>query len=979
MTHSIVARRAHRTSGFVLSALVWVRVLGPVGVGEAAGAACPPLGSRSQRLILAVLAARAGETVSADVLVDALWGDDPPRTADHTLRTYVSRLRSVLGDALTIAPAGYTLVAGRDQLDAARFELLLGEANATTDPLTAVRRLDEALGLWAGPAFGELADVAALRGAALRLEELRLAAFEARAGARLRAGDPASAAAAAEELVAGHPLREGAWAVLVEALAATGRARDALHAYQRAADALAEAGLVPSQQLRAAEAAALRSSGPPVPEPRRIPVPAGSLIGRDADLAQLDDLLERSRVVTLCGPGGVGKSRLALAVAERVAGRHRFGARLVTLAPLDDPAALAGAIVDALGLSVEEGSPDSALAQAGTLDLLVVLDNCEHLVAEAARAVETIVTGGGSARVLATSRERLGVDGEHVWTVTPLALEGDESGGEGSAARALFVERARAARPDLVLTETELAAADRIIRRLDGLPLAIEMAAARAATLPLPELAARLDDLSELTSPRRGVEPRHRTLAAVVEWSEALLDEADRAFLADLSIFAGPVEAADVAAVTGRSDPLPALCRLAERSLLMADVSGPTGRFGMLDTIRAHAHRRLAATGQAAVLARRHAEHFTAAATTADAGLRGRDEATAAARFEAMTDDLRAAHRWARAADPALAGRLSASVHLFARSRLRDEPLAWAVELITDPTAGTAHPMALTSGAQRAYLAGDLAGALDLAQRAVDAAAATAPTDRLFAFDILSDVLLSAGRLEESAAAARRIVIAAEEAGDTHGTVVGYVNQAIAAAYGGRFPDAETLWRQVSDVGPASPSDEGWVAYTEGEVVLDRDPARALAALDRAITLADSVGNRFLGGVARVSACSLRARAGDPAGAREAFAGVVEYWRRRGSRLQQLTTLRNLVVLLEREGSSGEAAVLLGAVDANATASPYGDEAVRLDELRKRLVGVLGAPEVERRLAAGSRWTVDEAALAALEWLAQPGVAATPV
>ncbi len=951
-----------------------VRVLGPVGVVGAAGGTWAPLGSRSQRLILAVLAARAGETVSADVLMDALWGDDPPRTADHTLRTYVSRLRSALGDALTIAPSGYALVLGSDQLDVARFELLAAEAQRAADAAAAVRLFDEALGLWSGPAFGELADVAVLRGAALRLEELRLATVEARARALLRAGDPAGAVAAAEELLAAHPLREAAWAVLVEALAAGGRAREALIAYQRAAEVLAESGLVPSRQLREAEAAALRTSGPPVPEPRRIPVPAASLIGRDADLAQLEDLLTRARVVTLCGPGGVGKTRLALAVAERVAARHRFGARLVTLAPLDDPAAIAGAVVDALGLSVEGGSPDTALAQAGTLDLLVVLDNCEHLVAEAARAVETIITGGGSARVLATSRERLGVDGEHVWTVSPLPMEGD-----GSAARALFVERARAARPDLPFTETEVAAADRIIRRLDGLPLAIEMAAARAATLPLPELAARLDDLSELTSPRRGVEARHRTLAAVVEWSEALLDEADRGFLAELSIFAGRVEAADVAAVTGRSDPLPALSRLAERSLLIADVSGPTARFGMLDTIRAHAHRRLAATGQAAVLARRHAEHFTAAAAEADAGLRGRDEAAAAARLEGLTDELRAAHHWSRAADPALAARLSAAVHLFARSRLRDEPLAWAVELGTDPAAGTPHPMALTSAALRAYLAGDLAVALDLAQRAVDAAADTDPGERLFAFDILSDALLSFGHFEEAAAAARRIVVEAEAAGDASGAVIGHINQAISAAYAGRFAEAETVWRALRASEPVAPSDQAWVAYTEGEVVLDRNPARALAALDRAVALADSVGNHFLGGVARVSACSLRARVGHPDAAREAFAAVVEYWRRRGSRLQQLTTLRNLVVLLERVGSNGAAAVLLGAVDANAIAAPYGDEAIRLDGLRGRLVRVLGADEVARRLADGGRWTVDEAALAALEWLAQPGVAATPV
>jgi tetratricopeptide (TPR) repeat protein len=284
--------------------------------------------------------------------------------------------------------------------------------------------------------------------------------------------------------------------------------------------------------------------------------------------------------------------------------------------------------------------------------------------------------------------------------------------------------------------------------------------------------------------------------------------------------------------------------------------------------------------------------------------------------------------------------------------------------------------MALTSAALRAYLAGDLAVAMDLAHRAVDAAADADPADRLFAFDILSDVLLSSGRLEDSVAAARRILVEAEAAGDASGVVIGYINQAIAAAYAGRFDEAEALWHRSRDAGPAAPSDHGWVAYTEGEVVLDRDPTRALDALDRAVALADSAGNRFLGGVARVSACSLRARVGDPDGAREAFAGVVEYWRRRGSRLQQLTTLRNLVVLLERVGSSGEAAALLGAVEASATASPYGDEAIRLDGLRRRLIEALGADEAERRLAAGGRLTVDEAALAALEWLAPANPAA---
>ena len=214
----------------------------------------------------------------------------------------------------------------------------------------------------------------------------------------------------------------------------------------------------------------------------------------------------------------------------------------------------------------------------------------------------------------------------------------------------------------------------------------------------------------------------------------------------------------------------------------------------------------------------------------------------------------------------------------------------------------------------------------------------------------------------------------AESVLDPRGVVIAHVNLALAAAYAGRVDEGESWWARARDLKPAAPSDQGWVAYLEGEVVLDRDPARALRALDQAIALADSVGNRFLGGVARVSACSLRARVGDPEAALAAFAAVIDYWRRRAARHQQLTTLRNLVVLLDRVGSATEAASLLGAVDTNATAAPFGDEAVRLAGVRRHLERTLGHDEVGRRLEAGARLSLDEAALAALGWL--PEIAA---
>jgi tetratricopeptide (TPR) repeat protein len=274
----------------------------------------------------------------------------------------------------------------------------------------------------------------------------------------------------------------------------------------------------------------------------------------------------------------------------------------------------------------------------------------------------------------------------------------------------------------------------------------------------------------------------------------------------------------------------------------------------------------------------------------------------------------------------------------------------------------------------RTLRSGDLEGALVLAEGAVEAAAGGGPGERLRAFDVLSDVHLFAGRLEASAAACRRVLAESEAAGDTHGLVIAHVGLALTAAYAGRVDEAESWWTRAAESKPAAPSDQGWVAYTEGEVVLDRDPVRALAALDRAVALADSVGNRFLGGVARVSACSLRARVGDPVAALAAFASVIDYWRRQGAGHQQLTTLRNLVVLLDRVGWPAEAAFLLGGIDANAGAEPYGEEADRLADARRHLVEVLGHDESDRRREAGARLSLDEAARAALGWL--PEIAA---
>jgi predicted ATPase len=921
----------------------------------------------------------------------------------------------VTAQAARVVPAAPAVGDAADDVlvDATEFERLVAVARATGDAAGRAAVLERALGWWRGPALGDVAGVDAVRPAAVRLEGLRRAARRERAEALVRVGGTAAAGEAAveaESLLTEEPMDEGAWLVQVEALRATGRAPEALRAYQRAVATLADAGLVPGEALRRAEADTL-ASGPPALAARPLPIPASSLVGREDDVAAVERLLAAHRVVTLIGPGGVGKTRLSLAVAGRRAADHEAGARLVALSRVAEPGAVAAAVSDTLGLTVENGRATETLARAGALDLLVVLDNCEHVLDEAAMVVEALVTGGTGVRVLATSRERLGVDGEHAWPVDPLPIDppaprsspppavGGPDGtppspaagasadplagplaGEPAAVRLLAL-RVAAVRPERPVAGDEVACARRIVRRLDGLPLAIEMAAARAATMPLRELADRLDGLDgdataadALRSPRRAAEGRHRTLRAVVEWSEALLDAEERRLLADLGVFAGPVPAADVVAVTGRPDAADGLGRLAGRSLVRADTTGDIARFGMLATIRDHARRRLAESGRLDELAGRHAAHVTAAAEAADALLRGPDEPLGQARFDVLADEVRSAHTWARDHDIGMAVRLSAALHLFAQTRLRGDLMDWSAALVEragSRLSGRVGATVLASAAQRASNQGDLARGEALARRGVELGGGPdEPSGEACAAQVvLSDVLFFWGRLDEAEVESRLCLAAGERAGDLSVVAESACNLALTVSGLGRLGEAERVLADAVVLPGLGPTSRGWLAYTEGEAFSDRDVPRALAAFDRAIALADSVGNRYVGGVARVGACAQRARAGDPEEAVPAFASVIAYWRRQGALSFQVTTLRNLAVLLARIGAMPELAELLGALSAPDLPPTYGVEAERLASAHAAAESALGTAFAPS-FAVGRTRNISEAADEALKWLA---------
>jgi predicted ATPase/DNA-binding SARP family transcriptional activator len=661
------------------------RILGPLEVHDGSGPVRVP--GAKERALLADLLVHAGRVVAADRLVEDLWGEDPPGNPANTLQGRVSALRRALGPSgaglLLTSPPGYRLALEPEGLDAARFQRLVAEADAAGEGRRAARLLEAALGLWRGPALAEFADRPWARAEATRLEELRLAAQEALVELRLADGAHAELVGELEALVAAHPLRERLRGQLILALHRSGRQADALRAYGEARATLAEElGIDPSPELQRLQRAILtqdpaiappgRARAPAAP-PHNLPERLTSLVGRDRELDEVGGLVGQHRLVTVTGPGGAGKTSLAVAAARRLVGGFPDGVWLVELASLADQGLLTEAVAAALGLREEPGPAGSAPpAPADRLAgfvrdkvLLVLLDNCEHLVAGCAELVVGLLRAAPGLRVLATSRELLGVPGELVWPAPPLAVPGPD-GQDGPEVLAgydgvrLFVERARLAKPSFALDDGNAPAVAEICRRLDGLPLAIELAAARLRALPPAELAARLEDrFGLLAGAGRAQDPRQRTLRATVDWSFQLLEEPDRRLFRRLSVFAGGWTVAAAEAVCGGDGPtaaegaagdaagvLEGLLRLVDRSLVVA-LGGDPARFRMLETLRAYGAERLAEAGEAESAAARHTAWFVDLAEEAAAHRTGRRWMR---RLEADYDNLRAAM------DRALAG-----------------------------------------------------------------------------------------------------------------------------------------------------------------------------------------------------------------------------------------------------------------------------------------------------------------------------------
>lgn len=764
---------------------VYLQVLGPVRV--LVGDADVSVGGPVPRALLSRLAVAAGDVVTDDALIDDLWGEAPPRTAKLTLQGYVARMRKVFDPARPGAHSrvlvrrgnGYAL--DPDATDWQQFIALAGEGRnllARGESGAAADILDAALDHWRGDAYADVTESGTVTTEARRLDALRLDATEDRMEAALTLGEHAWAAAQLDVVTRNHPLRERAWELLARAHYLAGRPGDALDALRRARETLAEElGTDPRPSLLALQASILAHDGhlthpdpapvttpvpvttpapvaAPAPSPARAPDPFAHniplaltpLVGRHTQLRELAGLLGPHRLVTLTGPGGMGKTRLALELAR--ARTDADGPWLVELAGARDTDQVADALATALGLTVSGGVDGIAEVLRGR-DTVLVLDNCEQVVAEVADVVTAILTRCPTIRVLATSREALFAAGEFAYEVPPL---------DGGDDVALFVTRAAAHLGTFAPDDTERALLTRLCAELDGMPLAIELAAAQCRTLSVRQLVELVDDRFALLRGGPRTTARHTTMLAAVEWSYQTLTEPEQRLFQSLAVFEGGFDLDSARVVVGDTGLLTNLASLVDKSLVSV-VGGDPRRYRMLETMRGYAAlvRDPALT---TTLRRAHIDWICELADAAFLGLRGRDSSRWMHRMEREIANVRAALT-ASADEIDTYLRIAGGVYWYwYRGGHVAEAIRWLAPAMTPHGAASAalpiHARAVAGAVVIHYLAGDLPGLFtafglltDLAAQVID------PVARADAESTLAFFEAGSGLVDQARAHAR--------------------------------------------------------------------------------------------------------------------------------------------------------------------------------------------------------------------------------
>ena len=942
-----------------------VRVLGPIEVRDDAGDDVTPDGALQRRL-LALLVLHRDRVVGADEALEALWPGGPPRDPAAALQTHVFRLRrSLPGLHIRSTDAGYCLTAASVDVDADRLEDALRRAVAGDS--TAGDELDALLRGWSGAAYPELADTDAGRAEGGRLDELRTAATERRAESRLAAGATDGLVAELAALVDADPLRERPRLLLMEALAATGRTVEALRVYDSFRRTLGdELGIEPSAELTERHERLLRGVDDDRWRPATVlPVALTSLVGRDELLERCEALAREHRLVSLVGPGGVGKTRLLLELGQRI--RAATPDRSVVLCELASaaPDSALDAVAVALGI---EGRPGQGIGDRlpqllADAELTLLLDNCEHVLAPIATLTERVLASGPGVRVLATSQERLRVPGEQVCPV-PTLPSGDEHG----PAEALFVERATAVDPDFHPTDDDRPLIGEIVRRLDGLPLAIELAAARLRTMDLAGVAAGLDRRFRVLDTGSRANPRHGSLHAAISWSVDTLPGEIRDVFATSSVFSNPFRVDDVAAVgeLAPSDAAAALDLLVERSLVER---APGGRYALLESLRAFGAELLGDGGRARRVRPRHARHSVEWAEHVDRTMDHPGQQDGLLAIDRELPELRTALAWLlEGGELDLAGRLVVALEEYGWLRMRTDVLGWADQVVAaDPDdRGSWAPQVWIASAITAWLSGDM----DAARRRADRARALGNErggevpGRVRHWQ--GTMALFSGRLDD---AVRHYREAREADADHPGRrLTSLGTEVLALAYAGddRAAD-ETVAAMLAEVDDREGPHAAFAWYCAGEADLNVDLDRARARFARALEIADATGNAFVSGIAGTSDASIDLRRGDHHQAARRYRALLVHWRRAGVWSTQWTSLRSVAMVLEGLGRTREAAVLTGAVLATrAGHDVFGEDAVALATLQGRLRAALGERPYEAAMTEGAELDGDAAVELAL-------------
>ena len=796
------------------------------------------LGGPKQRALLALLLLNANRAVSTDQIADALWHERVPANAAKSLQMSIARLRRALepladpgtGESvLRTVHGGYLLAAPAEELDAAVLEERVREGRRALDgddPGGAAAVLRSALALWRGPPLADIAFEEFVQPEARRLEALRLTALELRIEADLRLGAHESVIAELHSLTADHPFHEGLAAQLMRALYRCGRQAEALGAFERTRDHLGrELGLAPGPALSTLQAQIFAqdpelepdgsgaSAGPALDVRSNLPHDADVLIGRERELGACAALLAQDdvRMLTLTGPAGTGKTRLALRLAHEVQDRFADGVFVTFAAAIERVELVVPAIARTLELRERpDEAIDAVVARyvAGR-ELLLVIDNLEQ-VPEAAAALSRLLQAAPSVKLLVTSRVTLRVAAEHEFGVAPLEVPGSEWELEAALdapSVRLFVRRAEAVDPDALDRERDLRLVGEICRRLDGLPLAIELAAARVRVLPVEALCDALDQrLSLLTTGRRDAPPRHQTLRAALDWSHQLLSAAERILFRRLAVFAGgfSLEAALHVCAPEELDgaaPVDILQALVESNLVrpVGTVAG-VRRFMLLETMREYALERLAEAGENDAVRRQHAELTAATVERADLEFWHGGQSAWLPRLDAEHDNIRAAVAWAQHAGDAteievrLAGQLLGFAIVRGHWRELDGWLAHALPA-SEHTARALRVKCLWSAAVLAAYLGRPEEAGDHARRLL--AISEHDGDQQARAYGLCALGLSRTSIEDGQADWERCVRVAEAIGDAHTLCIATGNLAGCAIASGRLDRAQQYQAQA--------------------------------------------------------------------------------------------------------------------------------------------------------------------------------------